>query len=84
MTAKVREIFNFSRQPDTPFAPTWNYYLAEGEVTFDTQDLKNEILFKEEKIISSYEYVSDWGTKLGPNSLTSRSEIGRASCRERV
>lgn len=73
MSAKVREIFNFSRKATTPFSPSWNYYLAEGEINFDITNLKNEILSKEENIINSYEYVSDWGTKLGPNSLTSRS-----------
>jgi hypothetical protein len=73
MSSIVREIYNFSQKPLTPFAPSWNYYIAEGNVTFDLQDLKNEILTKEKEIIERSEFVDDWGTKLGRDSLTSRS-----------
>ncbi len=57
----------------TFFAPRWEYYVWETEVDFDLSMLKNEIFWQEHRIIEHYPFEDDWGTKLGPNSLTSRS-----------
>ena len=57
----------------TPFAPWWEYYFCEDNLKISLTDLKEEILSKEKDIIDQYEFEDDWGTKLGPNSLTSRS-----------
>ena len=58
----------------TFFAPRWEYYICETEVDFGVGRLLNEILWQERKILEKFPvFEDDWGTKLGPNSLTSRS-----------
>jgi len=57
----------------TPFAPWWEYYFCEDNLKISLTDLKEEILSKEKDIIDQYEFEDDWGTKLGANSLTARS-----------
>ncbi len=67
---------NFSQEGKTFFAPSLNYVVAEVEVMDDSNEfdlLKKEILFKESKIINDNKFFSDWGTRMGKNSLTSRS-----------
>ena len=67
------KIYNFKCDTFTPFAPHWDYYVGEKESKLDYFDLKEEILNKEQEIISKYEYENDWGTGLGKRSLTARS-----------
>lgn len=69
-------LYNFSQERRTPFAPELKYFIAEAEISDPTDELKKlktEILSKEKSIINSHEYVSDWGTRMGKNSLTSRA-----------
>ena len=67
------KIYNFKCDTFTPFAPHWDYYVGEKVSRVDFFDLKEEILNKEQEIISKYEYENDWGTGLGKRSLTARS-----------
>jgi len=76
-----------NNQVNTPFAPTWNYFLMEAEDSIDQKtidEFKIFILDSEKKIINKFEqnYSSynkeynitfDGDTGLGPESLTSRS-----------
>ena len=57
----------------TPFAPYWDYLICEDVIGDSLTGLHNEIMWQEKKIISATEFEDDWGTQLGPNSLTSRS-----------
>lgn len=69
-------IINFRNNPQkTPFSPTWNYHIFEGSVNHlvDIEFVKDMILLWEPKIIGQYDFVNDWGTGLGPNSMTARS-----------
>jgi len=69
----------FKSEPrQTPFAPEWQYILAETEITgVDFTKIKDIVLSKEKDIISKYQLNKskvniDGYTGLGPNSLTSR------------
>jgi len=73
MSGHLEEIICFAREGATPFAPSWKYYIGEGHTDFDLYLLQKEVMSKEQEIIDKYEFVSDWGTKLGRDSLTSRS-----------
>jgi len=69
-------LYNFSQEGKTFFAPSLNYVVAEVEVFDDDNEfnlLKEEILSQESKIINDNKFVSDWGTRMGKNSLTSRA-----------
>jgi hypothetical protein len=69
-------IINFKSDPSkTPFSPTWNYYMFEGTILqhVDINFIRDMILLWEPKIIQQYEYINDWGTGLGKNSMTARS-----------
>ena len=57
----------------TPFAAAWEYFICEDKLTIPLDDIKKEILDKEKSIIDQHEFEDDWGTKLGANSLTARS-----------
>ena len=61
-----------SEPPKTPFAPYWEYYIAEVMLDIDCDALSTLILEKEKEIITTYPSDSDGSTGLGPNSLTSR------------
>jgi len=62
-----------SEQPRTPFAPYWNYHIGEKYLTsIDLKLLSSYILNKEVELINSHPPGSDGGTRLGPNSMTSR------------
>ena len=67
------KIYNFKCETFTPFAPYWDYFVGEKISKLDYSDLKEEILRKEKEIVSKYEYEHDWGTGLGKQSLTARS-----------
>lgn len=69
----LNKIIRFASEEFTPFAPYWDYMIAEGQTYINFAPIIKEILDKEKEIINRYEYEDDWGTKLGPNSLTSRS-----------
>lgn len=73
MSGHLEEIICFTKEGSTPFAPSWKYYIGEGYTDFDLYLLQKEVMSKEQEIIDKYEFVSDWGTKLGKDSLTSRS-----------
>jgi hypothetical protein len=73
MSGHLEQIFCFTREGATPFAPSWKYYIGEGYTDFDLYLLQKEVMSKEQEIIDKYEFVSDWGTKLGRDSLTARS-----------
>ena len=60
-----------NEEPKTIFAPTYKFYVYEGEVK--VKNIRDTILEKEEKIISDHSYESDWNTGLGKDSMTSRS-----------
>ena len=71
----MMRIFNFvNDEPRTIFSPQYNYLIFECQLDIDLTDLKNTIIAKEQEIISNNEYHHDWGTGLGQNSLTSRSD----------
>ena len=57
----------------TPFAAAWEYFFCEDVLTVSLDDVKKEILDKEKSIIEENEFEDDWGTKLGAESLTARS-----------
>lgn len=61
-----------SEPPKTPFAPCWEYYIAEVMLDIDCDALSTLILEKEKQIIATYPSDSDGYTGLGSNSLTSR------------
>lgn len=67
------KVINFKSRQFTPFAPYWDYLLAESVIDFDPAPLVAEILEKEKDIIANTKFENDWGTRLGKNSLTSRS-----------
>lgn len=58
--------------PKSPFAPTWDYTIAEKQIDIDIELLKNIVLEKEIEIVQQYPANSDGGTGLGSKSLTSR------------
>lgn len=57
----------------TNFSPVFNYYMYEDVVDEDLKNIKLFLINKEKEIIDSHDYVSDWNTGLGKNSITSRS-----------
>ena len=67
-----------SEQPQTPFAPVWDYTLAQEQIDVDLESLKDLILLREKEIIEEFPVdmadlpLNDGYTGLGPNSLTSR------------
>ena len=68
-----------SEKRQTPFAPEWEYIIAETKIEdVDFYKIRDIILSKEQQIISTYEPNSrdsgDGYTGLGANSLTSRFE----------
>ena len=66
----------FSVSGRTPYAPSLTYSIIEAFIDNSDKsldELSKEILEKEKKIIEDNEFISDWGTRLGKNSLTSRS-----------
>ena len=59
--------------PFTPFAPVWDYTIAQTTSDIDLESLAEYILVKEKEIISEYkEDLDDGMTSLGDDSLTSR------------
>ena len=60
-----------SDEPKTIFAPTYRWHMYEGEV--QVKDIRDTILKRENEIINTHEYESDWNTGLGKDSMTSRS-----------
>ena len=68
-----------SQDPETPFAPSWDYIIGCKQTDIDTSELAKVILDQEKKILEQYpdgsfEYTnySDGSTGLGKDSLTSR------------
>ena len=68
-----------SQDPETPFAPSWDYIIGCKQTDIDTSELAKVILDQEKKILEqdpdgSFEYTnySDGSTGLGKDSLTSR------------
>jgi hypothetical protein len=72
--SQLTKILHFASEEFTPFAPYWDYFIAEGKCMIDLNPIEKEILGKEKEIIEKYEFEDDWGTKLGKNSLTARSK----------
>jgi hypothetical protein len=64
-----------SIHPKTDYAPNWNISL--GKTVWDDIDsiniIKTWLLDNEERILKQFPIVSDGGTALGPESVTSRS-----------
>jgi|TARA_B100001250_G_scaffold76398_1_gene62593 hypothetical protein len=72
----------FSKDPQSPFAPQWGYYIAENDLDIDVKSLSS-IVLKEEKIIKE-KYSDFWADStieeldacgaigLGKDCLTSR------------
>tara|TARA_B100000900_G_scaffold22684_1_gene17723 strand:- start:2421 stop:3068 length:648 start_codon:yes stop_codon:yes gene_type:complete len=58
-------------EPKTIFAPTYRWHMYEGEV--QVRDIRDTILKRENEIINTHDYESDWNTGLGKDSMTSRS-----------
>ena len=48
------KIYNFKCETYTPFAPYWDYFVGEKISKLDYSDLKEEILRKEQEIISKF------------------------------
>jgi hypothetical protein len=65
-----------SHEPRTPFAPGWDYPIYEDNILseIDQELICRTILKNEMKVINSYDFTDDWGTQLGENSMTSRSD----------
>tara|TARA_B100001939_G_scaffold12950_1_gene11237 strand:+ start:2721 stop:3386 length:666 start_codon:yes stop_codon:yes gene_type:complete len=61
-----------SDQPQTPFAPTWDYTIAEKQIDLDLDSLADIVLKKEIEIKEQFPGTSDGNTGLGSESLTSR------------
>ena len=62
-----------SEPPVTPFAPVWDYTVAQKTLDIDLESLAEFILVKEEEIKSEYtEDLNDGMTSLGEDSLTAR------------
>jgi hypothetical protein len=62
-----------SEPPVSPFAPQWEYFMAETYITgIDWDHVAGLILQKEKQLIQTYPPIGDGYTGLGPNSLTSR------------
>ena len=57
----------------TPSAAAWEYYFCEDDLKISLTQIKKEILDREKSIIEENEFEDDWGTKLGAESLTARS-----------
>ena len=71
------KIVHFKNLPNkSPFAANWDFHIMEDMIIdkIDINMIANTILKKEKDIINKYKYVDDWGTGLGANSLTSRSD----------
>ena len=74
----IKAIRFVSEQPQTPFAPVWDYTLAQEQIDIDLESLKDLIFMKKKEIIEEYPGdmadlpLNDGYTGLGPNSLTSR------------
>jgi hypothetical protein len=75
---KINAIRYVSEPPVTPFAPTWDFTLANAQTDIDLDALKDLILEKEIEIKEEfpadvgYLPLNDGQTGLGPNSLTAR------------
>ena len=62
-----------SAPPQSPYAPVWDYCIAEKETNIDVEELAKVILYKESKIKDQYtENLDDGDTGLGLDSLTAR------------
>ena len=62
-----------SAPPQSPYAPVWDYCIAEKETNIDVEELAKVILYKESKIKDQYtEDLDDGDTGLGLDSLTAR------------
>ena len=70
---KINAVRYVSEPPVTPFAPTWDFTLANAQIDIDLDKLKDLILEKEveikEKFVSD---LNDGKTGLGTDSLTAR------------
>ena len=75
---KINTIRYVSEPPITPFAPAWDFTLANAQTDIDLDALKDLILEKEIEIKKEfptdmgYPHLNDGKTGLGPNSLTAR------------
>ena len=76
MVVKVHQFKN--EPPETPYAPLWDFVIAEKETDLDVDELSYIILSKEKEIIEEYpegwanQPVHDGYTGLGTDSLTAR------------
>ena len=71
MVVKVHTFKNES--PQTPYAPLWDFVIADKETDLDVDELGYIILSKEKEIIEEYPEVNTDGyTGLGKDSLTAR------------
>ena len=76
MVVKVHQFKN--EPPETPYAPLWEFVIAEKETDLDVDELSYIILSKEKEIIEEYpegwanQPVHDGYTGLGTDSLTAR------------
>ena len=72
------EVIRFdNKPPETPIAIHWNWFLLEENFEIDFNPLKDEILSKEKVILEKYppgKPGNTFGTMLGPESLTDRSD----------
>lgn len=64
-----------SQPQQTIFAPVWEYTMFEANAIddLDVDHIAKVVVANEKDIIAKYEYVHDWNTGLGPDSVTSRS-----------
>tara|TARA_B100001250_G_scaffold9020_1_gene7805 strand:- start:33 stop:689 length:657 start_codon:yes stop_codon:yes gene_type:complete len=71
MVVKVHTFKN--EVPQTPYAPLWDFVIADKETDLDVDELGYIILSKEKEIIEEYPEVNTDGyTGLGKDSLTAR------------
>ena len=59
-------------EPQTPFAPTWDFTIGEKQINLDLDSLADIVLKKEVEIKEQFPGENDGNTGLGPESLTSR------------
>lgn len=70
-------IINFkNNNPKTIFSPKYSYMIYHNNVLdqLNIRLLRKTILKKEKEVLAQFEYTKDWGTGLGPDSMTSRAD----------
>ena len=73
MSNEINYIHFVNKKLLSPFAPTWDYFIAE-KISYNIQcsRLKNYLLSKQQEILSLKDNLDDGGTGLGNETTTAR------------